>query len=326
MSAAPHQDTTLVRTLAAMGTVVSVQVVGHGASARARRERARAVDRAIAWFSAVEAVCSRFDDTSELRRVCVHVGTPVAVSPMLFEAVQFAVAVADAAEGAFDPTIGAHMESRGFHHDYRSQAVVASGIADDDTVSYRDIELDADTRSITLHRPLLLDLGAVAKGLAIDMAVRELATYTDFAIDAGGDLYLSGLNEQATPWTVGVRDPATPTVVRERITVSDAAVCTSGDYERPGHLVSASARTGTTTSPAPRTRGANETHTADDHAVRAASVTTIAPSAMVADAMGTAAYVLGPAAGIPFLEAHDIRGLILTTSGERRATHDWPHD
>ena len=46
-------------------------------------------------------------------------------------------------------------------------------------------------------RPLTLDLGAVAKGLAVDTAARELEPFKDFAIDAGGDLYLGGLNPRA---------------------------------------------------------------------------------------------------------------------------------
>ena len=56
----------------------------------------------------------------------------------------------------------------------------------------------------TLHRPLTLDLGAVAKGLAVDAAARELAPFRNFAIDAGGDLYLGGCNDHGERWTVGI--------------------------------------------------------------------------------------------------------------------------
>ena len=59
------------------------------------------------------------------------------------------------------------------------------------SVSYRDVLLNPDQRAITLLRPLVLDLGAVAKGLAIDMAARELGPLEDYAIDAGGDLYVA---------------------------------------------------------------------------------------------------------------------------------------
>ena len=293
-----------VCTLAAMGTVVSVQVVGHGSSARARRERRHGVDRAIAWFERVESVCSRFDSRSELRRLSTRIGEPVAVSDMLFELVQFALAVADATDGAFDPTVGHRMEARGFDRAHRTGEVVRSAIDAPRDVDFRDVTLDADARTVTLHRPLLLDLGAVAKGLAIDMAARELTSFGDFAIDAGGDLYLGGHNADGAPWTVGIRHPRAVSLL-DTVHVSDAAVCTSGDYERQDHILD------------PRT---------DAPAAAVASVTVIAPSAMVADAMATAAFVLGPTAGIALLERHEVAGLLVTDSLTRFATHSWPHD
>ncbi len=75
-----------------MGTVVSIEVDAPDA----------AVTRAFDWFQQVEAVCSRFDAASELRQL--PVGTPTAASPILFEAVRFALKVAHETDGAFDPT------------------------------------------------------------------------------------------------------------------------------------------------------------------------------------------------------------------------------
>ena len=92
--------------ITAMSTTVSVQVVG------ARDARAR-MQSALAWFPEVERVCSRFLPDSELRQLCAQVGQPVPVSPLLFDALHFALAVAAASDGAFDPTVGATMESRG---------------------------------------------------------------------------------------------------------------------------------------------------------------------------------------------------------------------
>jgi len=51
-----------------------------------------------------------------------------------------------------------------------------------------------------------------------------------------------------------------------------------------------------------------------------ASVTVVAPSAMVADALATAAFVLGPADGITLLERHGVDGLIVTAALERSET------
>ena len=299
------RDDAYVRACAVMGTIVSVQVVGHGTSQRARRERQHAVERALGWCTHVEAVCTRFDANSELRRLSTRVGDGVAVSDLLFEAVQFALAVADASDGAFDPTVGHRLEARGFDREHRTGNVARSGINAADDVSYRDVTLDANARTITLHRPLLLDLGAVAKGLAIDMAARELAPFADFAIDAGGDLFLGGHNAHGTAWSVGVRNPHDTMQLLDTVHVTDTAVCTSGNYERPGHMVH------------PR-------HS--DVSTMLASVTVIAPSAMVADAMSTAAFVLGPTAGTAFLERHHVSGLLVTSDRKRVTTRAWPND
>jgi thiamine biosynthesis lipoprotein len=291
-----------VHTFAPMGTVVTIQVVGHGENESRRTERADAVARATAWFLEIEKCCSRFDPSSELRRLTESAGTPVPVSAMLYEAVRFALAVAEASDGAFDPTVGQRMEARGFDRHYQTGEASAAHVGSSDTVSWRDVVLDADARTIALGKPLVLDLGAIAKGLAIDVAAHELAPFGNFAVDAGGDLFLGGHNASGEPWSVGIRHPRAEGLF-ETLHVSDAAVCTSGDYERKSaadervhHILDA--RTG-------------------ESAAELASVTVVAPSAMVADAFATAAFALGRADGVAFLERHGVRGLMITPSLER---------
>jgi thiamine biosynthesis lipoprotein len=296
-----------VHTIAPMGTVVTIRVVGHGEDDARRAERAERVACAAAWFGTVEECCSRFDPGSELRRLTRRAGAPAPVTPMLFEAIRFALAVAEESGGAFDPTVGGRMETLGFDRHHRTGRSESSGLASngDEGVSWRDVSLDAGAMTVTLHRPLLLDLGAVAKGLAVDLAARELEPFGNFAVDAGGDLYLGGCNADGAPWSVGIRHPREPAVF-ETIRVSNASVCTSGDYERRSvedgdvhHILDA--RTGAS-------------------AAALASVTVVAPSAMVADALATAAFALGPADGLRFLERQGVRGLMVTPSLERLET------
>jgi FAD:protein FMN transferase len=297
---------TYVHTVSMMGTVVTIQVVGRGDDERKRRARVDAVERAVEWFRRVENCCTRFDARSEARQLSSRIGASVAVSPMLYEVVQFALAVAEESGGAFDPTVGLRMESRGFDREYRTGAVVRSEIGTDASASYRDVRLDPVEKTITLLRPLVLDLGAVAKGLAIDMATRELAEFQHFAIDAGGDLYLAGRNAQDAPWAVGIRHPRSEHGLIETLRVSDAAVCTSGDYERRSpnhdgghHIID------------PRTGQSAES---------LASVTVIAETAMVADALATASFVLGPVEGLHLLERHGVDALLVTSQLEQIET------
>lgn len=280
-----------------MGTFVTVDVDGAGAS--------DAAERALEWFRQAEACCTRFDEHSELMQLTARPGSPVPVSPMLFEAVRFAVSVAEESGGAFDPTVGHRMATRGFDREHRTGHVAAIPAVDDD-VTYRDIVLDAGHRTITLRRPLVLDLGAVAKGLAIDTAAHELRPFSDFAIDAGGDLYLGGHNRRGEPWAVGIRHPRQPGDLLTTLRVSNTAVCTSGDYERPApnggrqhHILD------------PRTGASPDS---------AISVTVVAPSAMLADALATAAFVLGPSEGIALLNRLGVDGLLVTGDLQRHPT------
>ena len=222
------------RTVILMDTVVTIQVVGHGAGQRESIERQESVGRAFDWFRRVEECCTRFDAQSEAMQLTAQVGIAVTASAILYEAVQFALVVAEESGGAFDPTIGYSMEARGFNREYRTGHIIQTALDPGIPPSYRDVRLDPDRRTITLVRPLVLDLGAVAKGLAIDMAACELKPFEDYAIDAGGDLYAAGRNPDAAPWSVGIRHPRREDQLIDTLSVSNLAVCTSGDYERTG--------------------------------------------------------------------------------------------
>ena len=277
-----------------MNTFVTLHVLSAEAPAEV-------FDSAFGWFREIEARCSRFDPGSELMRLCARPGEAIEVSPLLFEAVQFALIVAQESDGAFDPTQGARMVELGFkrHHITGESVPIYTAPA----ATWRDVELDHERRTVLLHRALTLDLASVVKGLAIDLAARELAPFHDFAIDAGGDLYLSGANEKAEPWSVGVRHPRRDGELIASLRVTDCAVCTSGDYERKsaaGHHILDPAT------------GAS--------AQAAASVTVVAPAAIVADTLATAAFVMGPEIAIPFLERMGVEGLIFTPELQRFET------
>jgi len=150
----------------------------------------------------------------------------------------------------------------------------------------------------------------VVKGLAVDLAARELTSFEDFAIDAGGDLYLGGLNDRGSPWRVGVRHPRDENELIASLQVSNQAVCTSGDYEK--RIQDSDDRNSLHHILDPRTGGRSL------HAV--ASATVVASGAMLADALATAAFVLGPQAGMRFLDRMGVEGLIVTPELEQHQT------
>jgi thiamine biosynthesis lipoprotein len=286
----------VTRTIVAMGTTVTASTLSSGPDAAT----GAALEQALDWFREVETCCTRFEPGSELQRLCGQPGAWVLVSPLLFQAVRFAIDVAARTDGAFDPCVG-HVLHRAGYDRHHATGEVAPLVAGDGT--WRDVECDPATGRIRLRCPLQLDLGAVAKGMAIDLAAQVLAARGDFFIDAGGDVFASGHNASGTPWRVGIRDPFAPASLVDTIPVDGRAVCTSGTYERGAHLIDGHTR---------------------EVAQGLASVTVLAPTAMAADAASTAALVLGPVDGVAFLEAEGLSALVIDGDGTVRRVGDWP--
>jgi thiamine biosynthesis lipoprotein len=125
-----------------------------------------------------------------------------------------------------------------------------------------------------------LDLGGVAKGYGVDLAVDALrsAGIRDAIVNAGGDLYAMGVSAEGDPWRVGVRSPRDPSRIERELLLTDEAVATSGDYfqgfdhagRRYGHIMDSD-------SASPRS--------ALEH-----TVTVRAPRCLTADAAATAVF------------------------------------
>lgn len=277
-----------------MDTVVDIQVV----TGKWTKEEAEAkIHQAFEAFQKVEQACSRFSPDSEVMKACQQIETPVQVSPFLFEPLKFALQLAEWTEGAFDPTVGRTMEKNGFNRHYLTREIIESPSAD--AVTYRDIILNEEDHTLCLRKPLVIDLGAVAKGFAIDLATNELKDFVGFVVNAGGDLFAGGVNEQGQPWRIDIQHPQQKEQIIHTIEISNAAVCTSGSYERrsankPGihHIIHP------------------QLHQSPNDWL---SCSIIAPFAMLADAFATAAFVLGAEGGEMFIEEADLQGILITS-------------
>ncbi len=285
---------------AVMDTVVTIRIA---APANMASEFDPLVEQAFDWFDAVEAACSRFAMDSEVRQLAARVGEPVALSPILLAALTVALQVAEHTDGAFDPTIGYRLAAAGFDRDYRTgEPMNEPSPSEVDCGTLADLHLDPLAGTVILDRPVLLDLGAVAKGLAIDLAAQELSALSGATINAGGDAYLLGTDLAGNAWPTGIADPLRPGELITELALADLAIATSGDYARPGHLL------------------ALRTPPADP----LAGVTVVAPTAMAADAVSTAVSLLGMSAGLSLLaETEDVDALLVSRSGEVRTTKGW---
>jgi thiamine biosynthesis lipoprotein len=159
------------------------------------------------------------------------------------------------------------------------------------------------------HPALTVDLGAIAKGYAIDRAAEVLrrAGIESAAINAGGDIRLIG-DHGARPWRIAIQHPRDSARPLATLELADAAVVTSGDYERFFEQ-----------------DGVRYHHIFDPRtgypAGRCQSVTVVAPSAALADALSTAVFVLGPEEGFALLQRFpEAEGLIVAADGTPQAS------
>ena len=263
----------------------------HAASQAAGSE---AIAAAFAEVERLERVLSDYDPESELSRLSARAASPepVAVGDDLWRLLVAAEVFRERTGGAFDVAVGpltslwrqARRSGRLPRPEKLSAALQAVGAG--------TVELNPATRSVLLPKPdTRLDPGGIGMGYAADRALEVLAAAGIAAamIDASGDVLVSGPPPGTPGWRIAVK-PLRPGGTGETLVLAHAAVSTSGDaYQaveidgvRYSHIVDPRTGLGVT---GPTT------------------ATVIAPDATTADALATAASVLGHAAGPAVVES-----------------------
>jgi thiamine biosynthesis lipoprotein len=157
-----------------------------------------------------------------------------------------------------------------------------------------------------------LTLDGIAKGYIVDAICAELVRggVRRYLVDAGGDIRARGVNTRGRPWTIAVENPWHRGDYPDAISLTDAAVATSGSYERfyePTHACHHIVDAATGRSP-----------------VRCSSVSVVAPTALAADALATSVFVMGPNDGLAFIEKlHGCACLILDRDGREHRSRRW---
>ena len=232
-----------------MGTVAGLAFRGDFPGHDATRTRVQKI------YERLDALLSAWDPDSELSRISrdgVSNWTERA-SAEVAECYRTAFELAERSRGAFNPLIGAKMRELGFSQ--------GRHFAD-------------------------FDLGAIAKGFAVDVAWRDMMgekPVPDALIDLGGNLRVVSGN-----WRTGVRNPFGEGYAATIVLTNGEAVATSGNYERFVEK-----------------NGIRYSHILDgrtgEPVAGTAGVTVVAPSAMIADGLSTTLFVLGPEKGARFL-------------------------
>lgn len=237
-------------------------------------------------------------------------GAAVPVPPGLYAVLERSLALAEATEGAFDPSWAALWPLWDFRNPNAVPPDPAEVAARRQEIDWRAVELDAAARTVRLSRPgMQLGLGAIGKGWALDRAAERLEArgFHDFLITAGGQVLARGRNGERA-WRVGLRDPrGARDELFAVVELADGSLSTSADNEsfflhqgeRYHHVLDP--RTGW---PA---RGAR-------------SATVLHREAATADALSTALMVLGAPHGLEAVERLGGEGLLVAPDGALVAT------
>jgi FAD:protein FMN transferase len=292
----------------AMASPCALSIVAPAGDPDAAR---RAADAAIAEVARIEAKYSRYRDdsvTTAINRAAG--GPPVAIDAETSALLDYADRCHALSGGAFDLTSGVLRRAWDFGRNPPRLPEPEALAAAVELIGWGRVERGGGAGAwVRLPRAgMEIDFGGIGKEYAADRAATTLAERGVAAalVDLGGDVRALGTQAGGAPWRVGIRHPrgTRPDEAIAAIDVADAAVATSGDYERyievDGrrycHILN------------PRT-GRPVTHWQ--------SVSVVAPLAIVAGSAATIAMLLGADAAA-FLEAQGVRWLGIAADGARR--------
>jgi thiamine biosynthesis lipoprotein len=284
-----------------------VKIALYTGDAEAANRAAKAV---YARFIELNAIMSDYDAESELSQLShssPH-GTPIAVSEPLWFVLSRSQQLAEQTHGTFDVTVGpmVRLWRRARRHgELPSTERIEEAKA---AVGYQLMKLDPSTHSVQLLRPKMqLDLGGIAMGYAVDEGLKILKQQEikSAMIDASGDIGVTDAPPNTPGWRIGITPLKAGAPASQYLLLSNAAVTTSGDAfqfvevggKRYSHIVD------------PKTGYGLNHHSA---------VTIVASDCITADSLATAVSVLGPKAGIEFVEKQSgVAALVLQGSEDK---------
>lgn len=252
----------------AMGTLFRIVVYAESAT-HART----GFDAAFARARDLDARLSDYRQDSELNRLC-RAGRAVA-SDDLLGVLTIALEIARTSHGAFDPTLGPF--TRLWRESRRTGSLPsAAALAEARRrTGWRKVRLNPRAHTVALATAgMQLDLGGIAKGFAADqmLLVLRRAGLPNALVAASGDLAIGDAPPGRAGWTVEVAGATR--------TLSNRGVSTSGPAEQFALI-----------------GGVRYAHIVDPRTgigiVDAGTAWIIAPTATLADALATAAVVMG---------------------------------
>jgi thiamine biosynthesis lipoprotein len=178
-----------------------------------------------------DARFSRFRRDSELEALNAAGGRRFAASQPMVAVLGAALQAAHATDGLFDPLLGGRMIELGYDRTFARLRHEPSALPLTDwrAGAWREVAIDPQRGTVQLPDGYRVDLGGIAKGMAVDAAIQALVAdgMPYAAVNAGGDLAVAGLPPGQESWPVAIEGPP------ERVVgVREGALATSSVLRR----------------------------------------------------------------------------------------------
>ncbi len=283
-----------------MGTVVRIELWTDS-----RKAGQAAITAVMEEMRRVDRLMSTYKEDSEVslinRQAAIE---PVTISAELLELLARSLRMSELTGGAFDITYA----SAGHLYDFRrkvkpSADALAAALS---AINYRHVVLDRANSNVKFVRSgVRIDLGGIAKGHAVDRAIALLQArgIQHALVSAGGDSRIIG-DRRGRPWMVGIRDPRQENKAVAVVPLSNAAISTSGDYER--YFEADGVRYHHIINP-----GSGQPVSG----IR--SVTVVGADSTTMDALSTSVFVMGVKKGLALVESlPDVEAVVVDADGK----------
>lgn len=262
------------------------------------------INRIVKEFHRYEQTVDYYDSNSELSKLNRALMKNEAFTPSkeLESIIELSLKLAKETEGAFDPTIGRLVDAWNFSRGGRvpSEVEIRDALR---TASYQNLIVDES--KIHSSKKLKVDLGAISKGYALDIARDILINkgYENFVINCISSTVVEG-EKNGKPFKVGIQHPRKDGLLAVVYAKDGETISTSGDYQRYFTV-----------------NGKRYHHILNPKTGKPAgdfqSVTVVSkrPSAET-DALSTAIFVMGEEKGISFAKDEGLKIFAVRKNGE----------
>lgn len=266
------------------------------------------INKAIDEMVRIEHLISDWKPTSQVSQINQNAGIkPIKVDQEVIELTKRALYFSNLTEGAFDISFAAMdkiWKFDGSMEEIPTSSAIQKAI---EKIGYQHIIINEKDSTIFLEKPgMKIGFGSTGKGYAADKA-REIMQNLGInagIIDASGDMTTWGNQLDEKPWRIGITNPFHRNKMADILSLKNAAVTTSGDYEkfvmidgkRYSHIIN------------PKTGMPSTGLT---------GVTVIGPNAEMCNGFSTSIMVLGKKKGLALInQQKDYAALLITDEGK----------